>query len=263
VAVSAADVALQTQERQFLKDHVRGQTREFDERIDVHRFHSQVREDLPLAIGHAVQRRGEHGRVAARKRVFVMGSRENMHVLEIALLNRSQKLITTRHLLQAMLRYAQREIDDLALPNVDSPVQSADDDFDYAAALRPEYVRGVKANARGQRQNNVGDSRAYLLRNNSVRQISQDHSWVAEQVRAGLLSEEQARTHAQRNVITRCLGTQADVDIDIFSEELEQGDSLILCTDGLSGLVSDEELQRIVNQYVPQESVYHLVDRLL
>ncbi len=108
---------------------------------------------------------------------------------------------------------------------------------------------------------NVGDSRAYLLRNTSVRQVSQDHSWVAEQVRAGLLTEEQARTHAQRNVITRCLGTQADVDIDIFSEELEQGDSLILCTDGLSGLVSDEELQRIVNQYVPQESVYHLVER--
>jgi serine/threonine protein phosphatase PrpC len=108
---------------------------------------------------------------------------------------------------------------------------------------------------------NVGDSRAYLLRGNQVKQISQDHSWVAEQVRAGLLTEDQARTHAQRNVITRCLGTQAEVEIDVFREELSEGDSLVLCTDGLSGLVSDEELYRIVDQYVPQESVYHLVER--
>ncbi len=108
---------------------------------------------------------------------------------------------------------------------------------------------------------NVGDSRAYLFRGNTVKQVSQDHSWVAEQVRAGLLTEEQARTHGQRNVITRCLGTQAEVDIDVFHEELREGDSLVLCTDGLSGLVSDEELQRIVEQFVPQESVYHLVER--
>ena len=108
---------------------------------------------------------------------------------------------------------------------------------------------------------NVGDSRAYLLRGNQVKQISQDHSWVAEQVRAGLLTEDQARTHAQRNVITRCLGTQAEVDVDVFHEELREGDCLVLCTDGLSGLVSDEELQRIVDQFVPQESVYHLVER--
>src|SRR3989442_8833972 len=108
---------------------------------------------------------------------------------------------------------------------------------------------------------NVGDSRAYFLRGSQVKQISQDHSWVAEQVRAGLLTEDQARTHAQRNVITRCLGTQAEVDIDVFQEELNDGDSLVLCTDGLSGLVSEEELQRIVDQYVPQQSVYHLVER--
>src|SRR5712691_2575588 len=108
---------------------------------------------------------------------------------------------------------------------------------------------------------NVGDSRSYLLRGNHVKQISQDHSWVAEQVRAGLLTEEQARTHAQRNVITRCLGTQAEVDVDVFHEELHEGDSLVLCTDGLSGLVNDEELEHIVDQFVPQESVYHLVER--
>jgi serine/threonine protein phosphatase PrpC len=108
---------------------------------------------------------------------------------------------------------------------------------------------------------NVGDSRAYLSRAGQVKQISQDHSWVYEQVRAGLLTEDQARTHAQRNVITRSLGTQAEVEIDVFHEQLQEGDTLLLCSDGLSGLVSDEELQHTVEQFVPQESVYHLVER--
>lgn len=108
---------------------------------------------------------------------------------------------------------------------------------------------------------NVGDSRAYLVRKARMRQVSQDHSWVAEQVRAGLLTEEQARTHAQRNVITRSLGTQTDVEIDIFREVLEEGDTLVLCSDGLSGFISEEDLLRTIDQFVPQESVYHLVER--
>src|SRR5438477_9409040 len=108
---------------------------------------------------------------------------------------------------------------------------------------------------------NVGDSRAYIVHGGQVKQVSQDHSWVAEQVRAGLLTEDQARTHAQRNVITRCLGTQADVEIDVFPEQLEDKDALVLCTDGLSGLVSDDEIRRIVDQSGPQDSVYHLVQR--
>lgn len=108
---------------------------------------------------------------------------------------------------------------------------------------------------------NVGDSRAYVIRNGQVKQVSQDHSWVEEQVRAGLLTRDQARSHAQRNVITRCLGTQADVEVDVFTEELAEGDCLILCTDGLSGSVYEDDLRAIVEKYVPQESVYHLVER--
>ncbi|MBO0781806.1 MAG: Stp1/IreP family PP2C-type Ser/Thr phosphatase [Ktedonobacteraceae bacterium] len=108
---------------------------------------------------------------------------------------------------------------------------------------------------------NVGDSRAYLVRRGQGKQVSQDHSWVEEQVRAGLLSQEQARSHAQRNVITRSLGTQPDVEVDIFTEKLEDGDTLVLCSDGLSGMVGDEELHSIVDQYVPRESVYRLIER--
>ncbi len=108
---------------------------------------------------------------------------------------------------------------------------------------------------------NVGDSRAYLVRHGEARQVSQDHSWVEEQVRAGLLTKDQARSHAQRNVITRSLGTQSEVEVDVFSEVLEEGDTFILCSDGLSGSIGEEDLRAIVNQYMPQESVYHLVER--
>ena len=108
---------------------------------------------------------------------------------------------------------------------------------------------------------NVGNSRAYLLHAGQVKQVSQDHSWVAEQLQFGLLTEAQARSHAQRHILTRCLGTQSDVAIDFFLEELQEGDSLVLCTDGLSDLVSNKELLTIVEQHPPQESVYLLVER--
>jgi len=109
---------------------------------------------------------------------------------------------------------------------------------------------------------NVGDSRAYLIRlGGNVRQVSQDHSWVAEQVRAGLLTENQAQRNVLTNGLTRYLGMQADVEIDVFVEPLEEGDSLVLCTDGLFDLISDEDFHKVVNQFVPQESVYHLVQR--
>ncbi len=107
---------------------------------------------------------------------------------------------------------------------------------------------------------NVGDSRAYLVRRGQVRQVSQDHSWVAEQVRAGLLTSEQASTHAMRNMITRSLGFYPVVNVDIFVEPVIEGDTLVLCSDGLSGMVSDSEILQVVEQFAPQESVYRLIE---
>jgi serine/threonine protein phosphatase PrpC len=106
---------------------------------------------------------------------------------------------------------------------------------------------------------NVGDSRAYIVRDGEVRQISRDHSWVEEQVHAGIITEEQARTHAQRNVITRCLGSQEDVEVDLFIEPVQMGDILVLCTDGLSSLVRNEELREVVETYSSEESVERLI----
>lgn len=108
---------------------------------------------------------------------------------------------------------------------------------------------------------NVGDSRAYIARDGHIKQVSQDHSWVAEQVRVGSLTEEAARAHPQRNVIYRCLGEKADVEVDLFTEQVQEGDLLVLCTDGLSNQVSDEELREIVQRFGPRESVYHLIEQ--
>ena len=108
---------------------------------------------------------------------------------------------------------------------------------------------------------NVGDSRAYLVRDGSIRQISRDHSLVAELVRAGLLSKEQARTHEQRNLIYRSLGGAGEVEVDIFIEAVREGDTLVLCSDGLSALVEDDELCAIVESREPEESVRTLIER--
>jgi serine/threonine protein phosphatase PrpC len=108
---------------------------------------------------------------------------------------------------------------------------------------------------------NVGDSLAYVIRAGQIMQIAQDHSWVAEQVHAGLLTKEQARSHEKRNIITRCLGTSPTVEVYAASEIMQNGDILILCTDGLWSLVEEDELRSIVEQYDPQESAKRLVER--
>lgn len=108
---------------------------------------------------------------------------------------------------------------------------------------------------------NVGDSRVYIVRGDTIRQITEDHSWVAQQIRAGQMTPEEARAHPKRNVIYRCLGEDKDVEVDLFTEQVQDGDLLVLCTDGLSGQISDDELLAMVQQYQPQESVQRLIAR--
>jgi len=107
---------------------------------------------------------------------------------------------------------------------------------------------------------NVGDSRAYLVHRGQVRQITQDHSWVAEQVRMGQMTPEEAQSHSMRNIITRSLGPFPEIEVDLFIEPVEEGDSFLLCSDGLCGLVSDTEMAQVVDQFGPQESVYRLIE---
>ena len=89
----------------------------------------------------------------------------------------------------------------------------------------------------------VGDSRAYRLRDGRLEQLTQDHTWVNEQVVAGFLSREQARSHPLKNVVTRALGGESDVVVDVREIEAEPGDLFLLCSDGLTGMLSDADIR--------------------
>ncbi len=92
---------------------------------------------------------------------------------------------------------------------------------------------------------NVGDSRLYVV-GDTINQITQDHSWVEEMVRVGALDKEDARTHAKKNIITRALGASSGVEIDFFTVEVEAGELILMCSDGLTNMLEDEEIRMIV-----------------
>ena len=94
----------------------------------------------------------------------------------------------------------------------------------------------------------VGDSRAYLLRGGSLKQLTHDHSLVAELVRNGRLTEEEAENHPQRSVITRVLGTDPDVDVDTPTVAAEPGDLYVLCSDGLTAMLRDDEILAVLEE---------------
>ena len=93
----------------------------------------------------------------------------------------------------------------------------------------------------------VGDSRAYLVRGDSMEQLTEDHSLVNELLKSGKLSEEEAHVHPQRSVITRAVGTDPDVDVDAFAIEAEDGDVFLLCSDGLTDMVEDVDILDLVD----------------
>jgi protein phosphatase len=95
----------------------------------------------------------------------------------------------------------------------------------------------------------VGDSRAYRVRDGSLEQLTEDHSLVAELVRSGKLSPEEAEIHPQRSVITRALGTDPDVDVDVFSVSPKPGDLFMICSDGLTAMVTDDTILEIIEDH--------------
>lgn len=105
----------------------------------------------------------------------------------------------------------------------------------------------------------VGDSRAYMFRNDKLSQITQDHSWVMDQVALGNLTEDQARSHPNRNIITQALGIQQSVDVQFKSISLNKNDTVVLCSDGLHGLVKDYDIQNVLAESNIKEALDNLL----
>jgi protein phosphatase len=101
----------------------------------------------------------------------------------------------------------------------------------------------------------VGDSRVYRLRGSEMRLLTRDHTWVNEQVMAGFLTEDQARTHPLRNVVTRALGGEAEVAVDVSEVELRKGDLYLVCSDGLTTMLTDPEIKKRLSSGKPLDEI--------
>lgn len=100
----------------------------------------------------------------------------------------------------------------------------------------------------------VGDSRVYLLRDGEFKQMTLDHSLVEQLVREGVLTEEETQNHPMRNIITRAIGTDESVEVDVVVEERRKGDLWLACSDGLHGLVDDRQMRDALRQYAPEKA---------
>lgn len=109
----------------------------------------------------------------------------------------------------------------------------------------------------------VGDSRIYRLRDGKLHQVTDDHSFVAELVRNNIITPEMAKTHPNRNIITRAVGVDPFVEVDILEEELLPGDRWLICSDGLHGMVEDSEMEQILTEMELEDAAERLMSRAL
>ena len=108
---------------------------------------------------------------------------------------------------------------------------------------------------------NVGDSRLYLLRNESLRQLTKDHSLVADLVTAGEIKKDEIYTHPQRNVITHCLGMRQELEADLYTDILNPDDTFLLCSDGLWEMVRDDKINEVMREFPnPQSACEQLIE---
>jgi serine/threonine protein phosphatase PrpC len=135
--------------------------------------------------------------------------------------------------LKTAIRYANRKV-----------LEATKEKSEYegmATTVAAVLVDGDAANL-----GHVGDSRVYLMRDGEITQLTSDHSWVNEQIQSGVISPDQARTHPLRNVVTRALGGKPDLQVDMQQHKAKAGDILILCSDGLTTMIPDEDIARVV-----------------
>ena len=109
----------------------------------------------------------------------------------------------------------------------------------------------------------VGDSRIYRLREGQIERLTEDHTWVDEQMKAGTLTQAEADVHPYRHVLTRAIGGEGELRPDILRHELQTADVFLLCSDGLTNHVSDEQMQRLLLEFSPSQAAWNLVGAAL
>ena len=110
---------------------------------------------------------------------------------------------------------------------------------------------------------NVGDSRLYIANGQEIRQITRDHSLVEEMVRLGGIKREEARLHPDKNIITRAIGAKDDVDIDFFTVELRPSDRILMCSDGLTNMVEDHDILKVLNEHQDDKTLVETARALI
>jgi serine/threonine protein phosphatase PrpC len=137
--------------------------------------------------------------------------------------------------LKTAIRYANRKV-----------LEATKEKSEYegmATTVAAVLVDGDTANL-----GHVGDSRVYLVRDGKISQLTADHSWVNEQIQSGVISADQARTHPLRNVVTRALGGKPDLQVDMKVHKIQKADILLLCSDGLTTMIPDEDIGRVIQE---------------
>jgi len=140
--------------------------------------------------------------------------------------------------LKTAIRYANRKVLDATKERVEYE--------GMATTVAAVLLEGETANLA-----HVGDSRIYLLRDSQLFQLTSDHSWVNEQIQSGIITPDQARNHPLRNVVTRALGGKADLQVDLQPNKMKSGDILLLCSDGLTTMIPDDDIQGVFSETAP------------
>ena len=159
----------------------------------------------------------------------------------------------SRYTVETMVDHIEKSEEDRPIPLLSAAIHQAND-FVIEKARSDKSMEGMGTTVVAATQKdgylyvaNVGDSRLYLI-DQEIEQITTDHSLVEEMIRVGELQRKDARSHPDRNIITRAVGIHAPVKIDFFDVKLEKGDRILLCSDGLTNMVEDEDILHIVKK---------------
>jgi protein phosphatase len=180
-----------------------------------------------------------------------VGNLPNLFVVADGMGGQNAGDFASSHVVQVFVDEIRRDMDYNPVRVMRHALEKANADLNARASQSPEFegmgttLVALTIVGKYAYIANIGDSRLYLI-NKEIRQVTRDHSLVQEMIRLGELNKEEARTHPKKNVITRALGAEKTVNVDFFDLVLEEGCSILMCTDGLTNMVEDKRIEEIM-----------------